>query len=146
MLVQPRERGGLNLQDPASKAAAMFASQWESAARAELKTFSGCWLREMQRTYQGDATVPAYLAFYFRSCRATLQTAPPLLVGRDLSRSIYAASLASDVPVPKAMRQVNVEVQRQIWRTVYTKGPPPAPEAALAGCYSPRLRPRPCAA
>ena len=124
VLVQPRERGGLNLQDPMRKAAAMFVSRWETATRADMSTLTGCWLRHLQATFRGAPRVPACLAHFSESCRATLQAAPPLLIGRELTRSLYTSSLAVDVPVPRAMRQVDADVQQKIWRAVHTKGLP----------------------
>lgn len=122
VLVQPKQRGGLGLQDPARKAGAMLAARWESSARAEMRTLSGSWLRELQDKY-GDGGAPPACVKPFVSCYRSepFSGIPEDLVGKDLTRSLYARALAKDVPVPRAMREVSVESQGRIWRAVHHK-------------------------
>lgn len=122
VLVQPTGRGGLGLQDPVRKAAAMFTARWETAARADGASLSGCWLRRLQQGLADVDALPACLKYFGASRRsAPLDAVPPDLLGKGLTRTLYAAALAEDVPVPRAMREVDADVQQHIWRCVHAK-------------------------
>lgn len=122
VMVQPKERGGLGLQDPARKAAAMFAARWETAARADMTNLSGCWLRHLQREIAEEDSLPACLKHFTTSCRTeAFDAVLPDLLGKAITQRLYAAALAVNVPVPRAMREVAVEDQQQVWRCVHAK-------------------------
>ena len=121
VMVQPKDRGGLGLQDPTRKARVMLAARWESSARADTPTLSGCWLRHLQQRYADSVKVPACVKHYSAACRSAAFAGVPDLVGRELNKALYDAALAEDVPLPRAMRGVSPAVQRDVWSSVHIK-------------------------
>ena len=119
VLVQPKQRGGLGLHDPARKARAMFVARWETSARSEMKTLSGGWLRQLQQQYSNGEAIPACAA-YFRGFNSVTRgdTEP---VGKGLARALYSESLDVNVPTPRSMREASSEAQTAAWQSVHNK-------------------------
>lgn len=89
-------------------------AMWETAARADMATFSGSWLHHLQHQYDDAEVLPACVRHYSTTCRsAAFEEVPQRLVAKELSRLLYyKASHATDVLVPRSIRTIEAEVQR----------------------------------
>ncbi|KAJ1529983.1 hypothetical protein ONE63_006711 [Megalurothrips usitatus] len=123
VLILPKARGGLDLQDPLRKAAAMFVSRWISSQGSSTVTVSGEWLRSLREQHgNGEGRLPASVS-HFREARRML-TAPGFpagVDGRALTRALYSRAIEDVERTPRAMRGVSEVEEAVVWHRVHHK-------------------------
>lgn len=70
------------------------------------------------------AAVPACTKHFGASSRMEASSVPSNILGKDLSKHLYAAALEADVPVPRARRSVHADVLQHGRRCVLAQDLP----------------------
>ncbi|KAK3925227.1 Transposon TX1 uncharacterized 149 kDa protein [Frankliniella fusca] len=130
VMILPKALGGLGLHDPLHKSRAMFTARWMTSERAADASLSGGWLRILGELHPHGTALPMSVR-YMGPVRDVIAEgkAPPVLVGKDLSKAIYDALLADAIAKPRVYRLNGDADWPLVWGRVHS---PLLPAAAKA--------------